>query len=144
MFIIIKKIVRIHTNVELELKELFEATQIIHKKGFNDALDFGVRYYLKSINNINIVKNELRDNANEKERLIALEAKFEELGRVLNKPDMEKILKEDELEKGRLEALKILLKKPYKSWTAPNRSHARAVGKFKTSEELKKWVMEKQ
>lgn len=144
MFIINKKIVRIHTNIDLELKELFESYQTLHKKGFNDALDWGVRYYLKNINNIDIVKDELKENSKEKDQLMAMEAKFKDLERVLNEQNKEKLSDEDELELERSNALKTLLKKPYKLWTAPNRHHAREVGKFKTTEELKKWVQKKQ
>jgi len=139
-----KKKVKITTQVDSDVKDIFDSFQHFHHIGYQEALDFGIRHYLKSINNINIVRNELIDNANEREQLKDLEAKFEELDRVLSKPDMKKIPKENELEKERLEALKSLLKKPYSSWTAPNRSHAKAVGKFKTKEELKKWVTEKQ
>lgn len=144
MFIINRKRVKITTKVDLELKEIFESFQIIHGKGFHDALDGGIKIILKENEIIEGVNYELRELDDKRDRLIALEAKLKDIGQVLTKVEREKLSREEELEKERLKALKTLLKKPYNVWTAPNRSHAREVGKFKNNEELKIWVLGRQ
>lgn len=139
-----KKKVNLTTKVDLELKVIFDSFKTLHKKQYQDVLDWGIRQALKDICNIDIIKHEIRENSKEKDRLMAMEAKFKDLERVLNEQNKEKLSDEDELELERSKALKTLLKKPYKLWTAPNRHYAREVGKFKTTEELKKWVQKKQ
>uniref|UniRef100_A0A6M3X4R9 Uncharacterized protein n=1 Tax=viral metagenome TaxID=1070528 RepID=A0A6M3X4R9_9ZZZZ len=144
VFTINKRRIKITTNADFELKELFISFHTFHNKGFHDALDIGMRLILKEINKIDYMDYEIRELDNKKGQLIALKEKFKDIDPILTKVEREKLSGEEELEKERLEALKSLLKKPYSSWTAPNRSHAKAVGKFKTKEELKKWVTEKQ
>lgn len=134
----------ITTQLDSELKELFELHKVSDNVYYQDMLEYGIIQYLKSKNNVGILKLEIRDNEIKNEQLKAQIAEAEKLKRILDKKEDNKISKEDELEKERLEALKSLLKKPYSLWTAPNRSHAKAVGKFKTKEELKKWVTERQ
>lgn len=144
VFIINKRRIKITTNADLELKELFISFQAFHNQGFHDALDMGMRLILKEINKIDYMDYELRELDNKKGQLIALKEKFKDIDPILTKVEREKLSREDELEMERSKALKTLLTKPFKLWTAPNRHHAREVGKFKNTEELKKWVQEKQ
>lgn len=144
MFIIKRNKLRLHTNIDPELKELFDIFKISHNIKYDDALDIGIRVVLEKVCSIDIIKYKKKENEKERERLELMEAKFEDLQRILKEKNKDKLNIEDELELQRSKALKTLLKKPYNTWTAPNRHYAREVGKFKTTEELRKWVLERQ